>query len=91
MGNSGYHERGIRTGGESRHKNAVQVAGDRHFSDFRDDTILDIRQFQMAFRKLRQYSSKIDAPKTELDIDATIDETSDNAGRLKLVFESSRQ
>lgn len=91
MGNSGYHERGIRTGGESRHKNAVQIAGDRHFSDFRDDTILDIRQFQMAFRKLRQYSSKIDAPKTELDIDATIDETSDNAGRLKLVFERPRK
>ena len=45
----------------------------------------------MAFRKLRQYSSKIDAPKTELDIDATIDETSDNAGRLKLVFERPRK
>ncbi|MBV5342089.1 VWA containing CoxE family protein, partial [bacterium] len=60
MGHSGYNERGIRAGGESRHKSAVQVAGERHFKDFRQDTILDIRQFQVAFRKLRQYSSRME-------------------------------
>lgn len=91
MGHSGYHERGIRVGGESRHKRAVQVAGERSFKDFRQDNILDIRQFQMAFRKLRQFSSKIDEAKTELDIDKTIDETSDNAGTLKLVYEKPRK
>ena len=91
MGYNGFHERGIRVGGESRHKNAVQVAGERNFKDFRQDNILDIRQFQMAFRKLRQYSSRLDGAKTELDIDGTIDETCDNAGNLKLVWERPRK
>lgn len=45
----------------------------------------------MAFRKLRQFSSKVEAQKTELDIDATIDETCDNAGMLKLVFDKPRK
>lgn len=91
FGVMGYHARGIRTGGQGRHKSAVQVAGERNFSDFRDDTVLDIRSFQMAFRKLRQYSSRIDAEKTELDIDETVDKTCDNAGRLELVFEKPRK
>lgn len=91
MGHSGYHERGIRVGGESRHKTAVQVAGERNFKDFRQDNILDTRQFQMAFRKLRQFSSKLDGAKTELDIDGTIDKTCENAGRLKLVWDRPRK
>ena len=60
MGRGGFHTTGIRTGGHSRHKSAVQVAGERNFQDFRDDKILDIRQFQMAFRRLRQYSSRVE-------------------------------
>ncbi len=91
MGHSGYHEKGIRVGGESRHKNAVQVAGERHFRDFRQDNILDARQFQVAFRKLRQFSSRVDVAKTELDIDRTIDETCDHGGMLKLVYERPRK
>jgi len=91
MGHSGFHERGIRVGGESRHKRAVQIAGERNFRDFRQDNILNIRQFQMAFRKLRQYSSRIDEQKTELDIDKTIEETSDHAGSLRLVYEKPRK
>ena len=75
MGRGGYHPSGIRVGGKSRHKTALQVAGERNFKDFREDTILDIRQFQMAFRKLRQYSSRVDTTEKELDIDKTIDET----------------
>ncbi|MDO4544580.1 MAG: VWA containing CoxE family protein, partial [Bacillota bacterium] len=51
MGRGGYNKQGIRVGGTGRHKSAVQIAGERNFKDFRQDTILDIRQFQMAFRK----------------------------------------
>ncbi len=91
QGHSGYHPRGIRTGSEGRHRSAVQIAGERNFKDFREDTVLDIRQFQVAFRKLRQFSSRIDSQKTELDIDKTVDETCDNAGYLKLVFEKPRK
>ncbi|MDR3296600.1 MAG: VWA containing CoxE family protein [Clostridiales Family XIII bacterium] len=91
MGHGGYHERGIRVGGEGRHRNAVQVAGERKFRDFRQDSILDARQFQMAFRKLRQYSSRLEGPRTELDIDETATQTGDNAGRLTLVWEKPRK
>ncbi|MDR0885991.1 MAG: VWA domain-containing protein [Clostridiales Family XIII bacterium] len=91
MGHGGYHERGLRLGGEGRHKSAVQVAGERNFKDFRQDNILDIRQFQIAFRKLRQFSTNNDAPKTELDIDATVNKTGDNAGRLSLMWKPPRK
>ena len=91
MGRGGFHTTGIRTGGHSRHKSAVQIAGERNFQDFREDKILDIRQFQMAFRRLRQYSSRVESLETELNIDKTIDETCDNAGMLKLVYDKPRK
>ncbi len=91
MGRGGYHPSGIRVGGKSRHKTALQVAGERNFKDFREDTILDIRQFQMAFRKLRQYSSRVDTMEKELDIDKTIDETCENGGMLTLAYEKPRK
>ena len=91
MGRGGYHKAGIRVGGTSRHRSAVQIAGERNFQDFRDDTVLDTRQFQMAFRKLRQYSSRIDTAKTELDIDKTIEKTGDHGGLLQLVYDKPRK
>lgn len=91
FGNNGYSPKGIRVGGSSRHKTAFQVAGERHFRDFRNDNTLDTRQFQMAFRHLRQFSNRIDAPKTEFDIDNTIKETSNNAGKLKIVYQKPRK
>ena len=91
FGHGGYNPAGIRVGGEGRHQSAIQIAGERNFRDFRQDNELDTRQFQMAFRKLRQFSSRVDAAKTELDIDATIDATCDNAGLLKLVYEKPRK
>ena len=91
FGNNGNASNGIRVGGVSRRHSAMQVAGERQFRDFRNDTVLDIRQFQMAFRKLRQFSSRIDAPKTELAVDETIEETCNNAGNLKVVYERPRK
>ena len=91
FGNSGYSPNGIRVGGQSVHRVAFQVAGDRKFRDFRADNTLDTRQFQMAFRMLRQFSSRVDEEKTEFDIDQTIRETCDNAGNLKVVYEKPRK
>ncbi len=91
FGHGGYNPAGIRVGGTGRHQSAIQIAGERNFRDFRQDNELDTRQFQMAFRKLRQFSSRVDTAKTELDIDATIDATCDNAGLLKLVYEKPRK
>ena len=90
FGNSGYAPIGIRVGGEGRHQNAVQVAAQRQYQDFRRDTTLDIRQFQMAFRRLRQLSSRNEGPKDELQLEPTIQATCDNAGHLKLVFDRPR-
>ena len=91
FGHGGYNPAGIRVGGTGRHQSAIQIAGERNFRDFRQDNELDTRQFQMTFRKLRQFSSRVDTAKTELDIDATIDATCDNAGLLKLVYEKPRK
>ncbi|MDD4199874.1 MAG: VWA domain-containing protein [Eubacteriales bacterium] len=91
MGRGGYNPAGIRVGGKGRHKTALQVAGERNFKDFREDTILDIRTFQMAFRKLRQYSSRVESQEKELDIDKTVDETCDKGGMLSLAYERPRK
>ncbi len=91
FGNNGYYPGGIRVGGTGRNRSALQVAGERHFRDFRDDTVLDTRQFQMAFRRLRQFSALEDGLKDELQLEETIKETGDNAGRLRLVFGRPRR
>lgn len=91
FGNSGYSPKGIRVGGEAKHRLAMHVAGERKFRDFRNDNILDTRQFQMAFRRLRQYSSRLDEARTEFDVEGTIRETCDNAGKLKVVYDKPRK
>jgi uncharacterized protein with von Willebrand factor type A (vWA) domain len=91
MGHSGYHERGIRVGGEGRYKTAVQIAGERNFIDFREDHVLSIRSFQMAFRKLRQYAANTDSERSELDIDETVKQTGDHAGLLSLEWKKPRR
>lgn len=91
LGHSGYAKTGIRVGGEGGMCHALQVAGDREFRDFREDNTLDLRSFQMAFRHLRQYTTQDDGPKDQLDLDGTIQETSKNAGYLRLQFERPRK
>jgi len=90
QGHGGYNTQGIRVGGQGRHRSALAVAGERRFRDFREDNMLDIRHFQMALRKLRQFSSRDAGQKTELDLDETIEKTGKNAGRLELVFDKPR-
>jgi uncharacterized protein with von Willebrand factor type A (vWA) domain len=90
FGHSGYHPGGIRVGGDSRNLSAVKVAGMRRFQEFRTDETLGIRQFQMALRKLRQFTTRLDGAKDELDLDGTIEQTSKNAGRLELVWDRPR-
>lgn len=91
FGNSGYNPTGIRVGAEGKNRSALQVVGERRFKDFREDGTLDLRQFQLAFRRLRQYSQREDGPKDELNLEKTIRETSDHAGNLKLVMERPRK
>ena len=91
FGNSGLSPKGIRVGGESRYHRAFRVAGERKFRDFRRDNTLDTRQFQVALRRLRQYSGLVDLPPTEFDVDNTIKDTANNAGSLKVRYKKPRQ
>lgn len=91
FGNSGWHPNGIRIGGRSRYRTAMMVAGERRFRDFRKDNTLDPRQFQMAFRLLRQMSAQAVADEKIVDVDGTIQDTCDNAGSLKIRYKYPRK
>ena len=91
FGNMGGNMGGIRVGGTTGYQSAFQVVGSRKYRDFRNDKVIDNRQFQVALRKLRQCSARLDIPKTELDIDGTIDATCNNGGCLQIVMEKPRK
>lgn len=91
FGNMGGNIGGVRVGGSTGYQSAFAVVGARKYKDFRNDRMLDNRQFTMAFRKLRQFSSKLDIPKTELSIPDTIDSTCKNGGYLKIEMERPRK
>ena len=90
-GNSGWFPNGIRIGGESMHRTAMSVATERKFRDFRTDKVLDNRSYQVAFRKLRQFSTDDPNAEKELDIDGTIEDTGNNAGLLKIRMKNPRK
>ena len=91
FGNSGSNIGGMRVGGKIGHQSAFAVIGERKYRDFRDDRVLDNRQFQLAFRKLRQFSSRLDIPETELDIDGTVTKTCNQGGVLNIVMQKPRK
>ena len=91
FGNSGYNPNGIRVEGQGAFRSALAIAGERTFRDFRGSAPLDIRQFQMAFRKLRSLRTSEESPRDELQLDETIRSTCDNAGFLTLEFGRRRK
>ena len=91
FGNLGGNLGGIRIGGTTGYQSAFEVIGERKFRDFRNDRILDNRQFQVALRRLRQYSARMDLPEDELDLDGTVRKTCDNAGYLKIQYRRPRK
>lgn len=91
FGNMGGNVGGVRVGGTTGYQSAFAVVGARKYKDFRDDRVIDNRQFQLALRRLRQFSTKLDIPKTELDIDTTIDKTCNNGGCLQIEMMKPRK
>jgi uncharacterized protein with von Willebrand factor type A (vWA) domain len=67
----------------------VKVADARLYKGYREDVTLDVRQMQLALRKLRTYT-RIGAEE-ELDLEATIEETGKNAGELEIVTRPPRR
>ena len=72
-------------------RTAIIAPGARKFRDFRKDNTLDTRQFQMAFRVLRNLSTQMETSEQEFDIDATIDETCRKGGLLHVKYRKPRR
>ncbi|MFC2056306.1 VWA domain-containing protein [Chloroflexota bacterium] len=89
FGHSGYHPAGIRIGGESRGRHAIQIAQERRFRNYRSDLTLDVRQIKIALRGLRRLVRT--GPEDELDLDETINATAKNVGDIELVWRRSRK
>jgi uncharacterized protein with von Willebrand factor type A (vWA) domain len=88
FGHSGYRLGGIRIGGESRNRSAIQIAQERRFRNYRNDLTLDVRQMRMALKGLRQLNRT--GPEDELDLEKTIKTSAENAGDIELMWRRSR-
>jgi hypothetical protein len=91
FGHSGWHPGGIRVGGHSSHRSAVKVAGERRYRSYRTDAQVDVRQFELALRRLRRLSARNQERPDELDLDATVRSTADHGGLLSLEYQKSRK
>ena len=60
----------------------MKVAGERRYRGYRTDVKVGVRQFELALRRLRQLTSRNEGLPDELDLDETVEETADHAGRL---------
>ncbi len=89
FGHSGAPVPGVRVGGAGGNKSAVRVAEERAWRGYRDDLILDVRQMQVALRKLRAFARE--GHDEELDLEETIAETAKNAGELEVVVRPPRR
>lgn len=83
FGRAGEANEGVRVGGQGGNRSAVQVADARQYRPYRSDLALDMRQMEMALRRLRMWHRE--GADEELDLDGTIDKTASNAGELEIV------
>jgi uncharacterized protein with von Willebrand factor type A (vWA) domain len=83
FGHSGKAKQGISTQSSGGGRAALHAADARHYRGYRSDIALDIRQFEVALRRLRAFVRE--GAEDELDIQATIDATAANAGDIDIV------
>lgn len=88
FGTGGEHPSGISMraqGNKGRGgKGAMGMADARKYRPYRSDLVLDVRQIEVALRKLKNFSRE--GLEEELDMDATIDATARNFGELEIVL-----
>jgi uncharacterized protein with von Willebrand factor type A (vWA) domain len=89
FGAHGMHPTGMRVGSQGGGRSAMVVADARNYRAYRSDLVLDIRQIEVALRKLRAFARE--GNELELDLDATVDETARNAGELEVVLRPPRK
>ncbi|MEB2310262.1 MAG: VWA domain-containing protein [Polyangiaceae bacterium] len=70
-------------------RGVMGMADARKYRPYRSDLVLDVRQVEVALRKLRSFSR--DGTQEELDIEATVDATAKNAGELEIVTRPPRR
>jgi uncharacterized protein with von Willebrand factor type A (vWA) domain len=85
VGHSGYHPGGMRVGGVSRGKSAVKVALERRYRDYSQEGPLTQALMGEALKRLRHMQPA--GPKDRLNVEATIYQTTKNAGEIEIVFD----
>jgi len=89
FGAQGANPTGLRVGAAGGGRSAMGVADARRYKAYRSDLVLDVRQIEVALRKLRAFQRIGDA--LELDLDETVAETARNAGELEIVLRPPRK
>jgi uncharacterized protein with von Willebrand factor type A (vWA) domain len=93
FGNSGENPNGIsvRAGqsGKNKGSGAIGMADARKYRPYRSDLVLDVRQIEVALRKLRQFTRE--GFDEELDIDASVDATAKAFGELEIVMRKPKK
>ena len=85
VGHSGTHPGGMRVGGQSRNKSAVQVAAERRYRDYSTHSPLTQSSIGEALKRLRNLVPQ--GARDQINIDASIYQTMKNGGEIELVFE----
>jgi uncharacterized protein with von Willebrand factor type A (vWA) domain len=89
FGAFGAHPSGLRVGPMGGGRSAVAVADARRYRPYRSDLVLDVRQIELALRRLRAFNRE--GAETELDLDETIALTAKNAGELEIALRPPRR
>jgi uncharacterized protein with von Willebrand factor type A (vWA) domain len=84
FGAQGTHPSGIRVGAKGGGRSAMGIADARRYKPYRSDLVLDVRQIEVALRKLR--ALKREGVEDELDLDETIEQTAKNGGELEIIL-----
>jgi uncharacterized protein len=89
FGQQGVNPSGLRVGQMGGGRSAMGIADARRFRPYRSDLLLDIRQIEVALRKLKAFQRE--GQPDELDIEGTIDATAKNAGELEIIVRPPRK
>ncbi|HVW27994.1 MAG TPA: VWA domain-containing protein [Polyangiaceae bacterium] len=73
----------------SGRERALGMADARRYRRYRSDLVLDVRQIELALRRLRSFSR--DGREDELDVDGTVDRTARAFGELEVVLRPPRK
>jgi uncharacterized protein with von Willebrand factor type A (vWA) domain len=88
FGRGGFHPTGLRVGASSGGRSALKTADARAYQGYRSDVVLDVRQIELALRKLRAFKRE---GMPEVDVEASIDATAKSAGELEIVTRPPRR